>query len=491
MDAPSFDAVARLVLRIETGSTTSMSDTVLEVPGEVIADEALLAKYELGGPRYACYPTTDRFSERFGPADALHQLRERGRSPALAPLSMYVHLPFCESGCFFCECDKVVSRDRDLAADYLGYLEREIATQRGALGRDDEVGELHWGGGTPTFLTIEEVSRLMECLRDYFRFLPEGEYSIEVDPRRVAIRTIENLGALGFNRLQIGVQDFDPAVQEKVNRPQPVEDTVRVMMAARSAGFRSVGLDLIYGLPAQSVRSVARTLETAIRIRPDRISLYGYVHLPALFRLQRRIEAADLPAPKERARILSLAVGELAAAGYRYLGMGHFALPEDDLAQAQARGALHRSFQGYSSLAPRDLLSFGVSAISAVGATYGQNHRELEDYCGSVDRGELPVARGHRLDADDLIRRDVIRRLACDFRLDFGDLSRCHGIDFGAYFGRERARIEELEREGLVACSDAGLQVTPRGRLLVHVVCMAFDRYLRGPEGAAGGSRAA
>ena len=466
-----------------------MTDTVLDVSREMIVDAALLAKYELSGPRYTSYPTADRFTDRFGPADALAQLRERGRSPARGPLSIYVHLPFCESVCFYCACNKIVTRDRGLAADYLGYLEREIATQRGAVGRDEEVAQLHWGGGTPTFLTIEEMSRLMECLRDYFRFLPEGEYSIEVDPRRVATRTIELLGAIGFNRLSIGVQDFDPAVQKKVNRIQSVEETVRVMMAARSAGFRSVGFDLIYGLPSQSVQSVARTLETVIGLRPDRIALYNYAHLPALFKPQRRIEVADLPAPGEKIRILAMAIGELMAAGYRYIGMDHFALPEDDLALAQSRRALHRNFQGYSTHARCDLLAFGVSAISAVGESYGQNHRSIEDYYASVDRGELPVLRGHRLDADDLIRREVIQRLACDFRLVFEEVGASLGIDFRSYFRQERGRLEELERDGLVACSDDGIQVTPRGRLLVRVVCMAFDRYLREPGGVASHSK--
>jgi oxygen-independent coproporphyrinogen III oxidase len=453
-----------------------------EDPHTLVADAALLEKYRFSGPRYTSYPTADRFDTSFGPADALDQLRRRGESAAGAPLSVYVHIPFCDTLCYYCACNKIVTRNRAHATEYLGYLEREIVTQRGAIGREDEVAQLHWGGGTPTFLTIEEISRLMECLRGFFRLLPDGEISIEVDPRRCEPEVIEQLGALGFNRLSIGVQDLDPVVQRKVNRIQPLELTAGALAAARRAAFRSVSFDLIYGLPAQSAQSMEHTLDSVIELRPDRIALYNYAHLPEHFMPQRRIDAAELPAPDEKIRILALAIDRLTSSGYVYIGMDHFALPGDDLAIAQARGALQRNFQGYSTHARCDLLAFGVSAISAIGDSYGQNHRTLEDYYASLDRGELPVMRGHRLVADDRLRREVIQQLACQFRLGFDDLRQRFGIDFHAYFRDERAALEDLQRDGIIALSDDELRVTARGRLLVRVACMAFDRYLRSAQ---------
>src|SRR5574341_326173 len=333
----------------------------------LIVDPDLLTKYEFSGPRYTSYPTADRFGDTFRPADGLRQLSRRREEGADSPVSVYIHLPFCDTVCYYCACNKVVTRDHGRAAEYLGYLEREIVTQRGALGRDETVAQLHWGGGTPTFFSSDEMSRLVELLGRYFTLVPDGEYSIEVDPRRIAEGTIERLGALGFNRLSLGVQDFDPVVQKKVNRVQTVEETARAALAARASGFRSVSFDLIYGLPAQSVQSVSRTLQTVLQLRPDRISLYNYAHLPTVFMPQRRIDAAELPSAPEKIRILALAIDALTAAGYVYIGMDHFALPEDDLAQAQARGTLQRNFQGYSTHARTDLLAFGVSAIAAVG----------------------------------------------------------------------------------------------------------------------------
>ncbi|MDH5352509.1 MAG: oxygen-independent coproporphyrinogen III oxidase, partial [Betaproteobacteria bacterium] len=396
-----------------------------------------------------------------------------------------VHLPFCDTVCYYCACNKVVTRDRTRAAEYLSYLEREIATQRGALGRDETVAQLHWGGGTPTFLSADEMARLYGLLGRYFALVPDGEYSIEVDPRRVVAGTMEQLGALGFNRVSLGVQDFDPVVQKKVNRVQSIEETARVMLGARTAGFRSVSFDLIYGLPAQSAQSIARTLDTVLELRPDRIALYNYAHLPAVFMPQRRIDAAELPSPEEKIRILTLAIRALSAAGYVYIGMDHFALPGDDLARAQASGELHRNFQGYSTYARCDLLAFGVSAISSVGDSYAQNHRTLEEYYASLARGELPVFRGHRLDDDDRLRREVIQQLSCRFRVSFDDLGQRFGVDCASHFAQERARLAELEDDGLVERVPDGLAVTERGRLLVRVICMAFDRHLRGAPSAA------
>jgi len=478
--------MARLVLRGQHHRTIdpAMTDAMISSRALVV-DPALLRKYEFSGPRYTSYPTADRFSDRFRPADGLRQLAGRRERRADGPVSIYVHLPFCDTVCYYCACNKVVTRDRARAAEYLAYLEREIVTQRGALDRDETVAQLHWGGGTPTFFSGDEMARLVELLGRYFTLSADGEYSVEVDPRRIADGTIARLGALGFNRLSLGVQDFDPVVQKKVNRVQTVEETARVALAARASGFRSVSFDLIYGLPAQSVQSVGRTLATVLQLRPDRISLYNYAHLPTVFMPQRRIDAAELPSAAEKIGILTLAIDALTSAGYVYIGMDHFALPEDDLAQAQARGTLQRNFQGYSTHARADLLAFGVSAIAAVGDTYAQNHRTLEEYYASLERGELPVFRGHRLDADDLLRREVIQQLTCNFRLSFEDLAQRFGIDFPAYFAEESARLAELEADGLIEPAAGGIAVTARGRLLVRVICMAFDRYLRAANSAA------
>ena len=465
----------------------NMTESVSAADCVPVVDAGLLAKYDLSGPRYTSYPTADRFSGEFRPIDAVRELGQRAERGG--PVSLYVHLPFCDTVCYYCACNKVVTRDKGRAAEYLGYLEREIATQRGALGRDEEVVQLHWGGGTPTFLSADEMARLMTILRRYFVLLPDGEYSIEIDPRRIAAGTIEHLGALGFNRMSVGVQDFDPTVQKKVNRIQSVEETRRAVDTARASGFRSVSFDLIYGLPAQSVQSVERTLGQVLEMRPDRVALYNYAHLPHVFMPQRRISEAELPSAEEKIRILSLAIERLTGAGYVYIGMGHFALPGDDLALAQAGGSLHRNFQGYSTHARCDMLSFGVSAIAAVGDTYWQNRRTLEEYYARLEAGELPVFRGHRLSADDLARREAIQELACRFRLSFDELGGRLGIDARSYFAAERGQLAELERDGLIESSGEAIVVTARGRLLVRVVCMAFDRYLREAQSGARYSR--
>jgi oxygen-independent coproporphyrinogen-3 oxidase len=464
-----------------------MNETQAAATCVPVVDAGLLAKYDLSGPRYTSYPTADRFTADYRPLDALQELARRAERGG--PVSLYVHLPFCDTVCYYCACNKVVTRDKSRAAEYLNHLEREIATQRGALGHDAQVAQLHWGGGTPTFLSDEEMARLMGALRRYFEIGPDSEVSVEVDPRRVAPGTVAQLAALGFNRMSIGVQDFDPGVQRKVNRVQSVAETQAIVEAARQNGFRSVNFDLIYGLPTQNLRSVERTLDRVLAMRPERIALYNYAHLPHLFMPQRRIDVAELPAPDEKIRILSLAIERLTLAGYRYIGMDHFALPDDDLALAQARGSLQRNFQGYSTHARCDLLSFGVSAIAAVGDSYCQNWRTLEAYYASLERGELPVFRGYRMSADDLVRREAIQELACRFRLDLGAFGERMGIDARAYFAAELLQLAELERDGLVESRDGMIRVTARGRLLVRVVCMAFDHHLREAQGAARYSR--
>lgn len=457
-----------------------MDATLRDDTSPPVADVALLARYPLGGACYTSYPAPECFGPQFGAPDALRQLQGRGSQKA-GPLALHVHQPFCDSLCYYCTCDTIVTREREHATGYLRYLEREIMTQRGAVGCEEEVAHLHWGGGTPAVLSIDDIARVMDTLRACFRFVPDCECSIEVDPRRVDAGAIERLAALGFNAMTIGVQDFDPGVQASVNRSQSVEETSRAMLAARSCGFRSVAIDLIYGLPRQGAASATRTLQSVLALMPDRIALYQYVHLPEFHYPQRRIDPSQLPSPAERVRMLAGAIKMLGGAGYEHTGMDHFALPGDDLGRAPGLAAFQPDYQGYSMDMRGDRLAFGMSAISAVGGAYFQNHRLIDDYCRSLDRGELPVHRGHRLDLDDQLRREVIRQLACGFRLRIDELEARFGIDFARHFRLERARLQELERDGLVRHTDTGIEVTPRGRLLVRHVCTVFDRYLREP----------
>ncbi len=339
--------------------------------------------------------------------------------------------------------------------------------------------QLHWGGGTPTFLSNDEMRRLMDLIQSQFRLLPNGEYSIEVDPRKVDAATVQLLGELGFNRMSVGVQDFDVAVQQAVNRVQSLEETELVIQAARASGFKSVSVDLIYGLPKQNVISFNRTLEEVIRISPDRLSIYNYAHLPALAKPQRRISEADLPSPDAKLPILQLAIRRLTEAGYVFIGMDHFAKPDDELAVAQRQGRLHRNFQGYSTYADADLLAFGVSAISKVGPTYCQNVKTLDEYYDALDRGVLPVMRGLELTSDDLLRRSIIQALMCHFELSFEAFEVAHLIDFKTYFAPELAALRDMENAGLLEIGEQWITVLPRGRMLVRAIAMVFDRYLR------------
>jgi len=439
-------------------------------------DESLVRKYDGFGPRYTSYPTADRFDERFGAADYVDALDSRTTG---APLSLYVHLPFCNTICYYCACNKIVTRNHKHAAKYVEYLVREMNIVGDLVDGAPLVHQLHWGGGTPTFLSRLEMAALMGALRTRFAFAHDAEISIEVDPRKVDADTIGFLGELGFDRISVGIQDFDPGVQAAVNRIQSEAETRTVIDAARESGFSSVNADLIYGLPRQTVAGFALTLDKVIAASPDRIALYSYAHVPHMFKSQRRIDIALLPAPEVKLAILALAIAKLDAAGYVYIGMDHFAKPEDELAVAQKEGKLHRNFQGYSTRPDCDLLAFGISAIGKVGRTYVQNVKTLDEYYARLDDGALPVLRGVALTADDLIRRDVIQKLMCDFELDFDVLGRRHDIPFAGMFAPELAALAPLAADGLVELSATGLRVTPRGRLLVRTVAMAFDRHLR------------
>jgi oxygen-independent coproporphyrinogen-3 oxidase len=446
---------------------------------ELVIDPVLIRRHDISGPRYTSYPTADRFVEAFGETELKQWLAKRNIGGISQPLSVYVHLPFCDTLCYYCACNKVITRERARSAKYINYLEKELALLAPLLGEERRICQLHWGGGTPTFLAREEMARLVRLIDAQFRRSLDTECSLEVDPRRVEPGTMAFLGELGFNRVSIGVQDFDPAVQHAVHRVQSVEVTRTVIEAARAAGFRSVNLDLIYGLPKQTLDSFDRTLDRIVDLDPDRIALYSYAHLPKLFKPQRRIADADLPSAESKLQIMTLAIGRLTRAGYVYIGMDHFARPGDELAVAQRQGRLQRNFQGYSTHPDSDMIGLGISAIGRIGPTYYQNEKRLDDYEAALEAGRLPVARGIELGADDLARRAVIQALACHFRVSVESIEIAHLIDFASYFRDELADLRRLEKDGLVEISPEWIEVTPRGRLLVRSICMVFDRYLR------------
>lgn len=443
-------------------------------------DLALIRKLDHSGPRYTSYPTADRFVEAFG-AEAYKQCARRRAVGALhRPLSLYVHLPFCDTLCYFCACNKIITKDHQRSARYVEYLKRELALQAELFDDNQELVQMHWGGGTPTFLSESEMRDLMAAIKTRFRLAPDtrGEYSIEIDPRKADAATIAMLRDIGFNRLSFGVQDFDPDVQRAVNRWQPEAQTVAVIDAARQARFHSVSVDLIYGLPLQTVASFEHTADRIIALSPDRIALYNYAHLPTIFKPQRRIQEAALPVPEAKLEILRLAIAKFSAAGYVYIGMDHFAKPGDELAIAQRQGRLHRNFQGYSTHVECDLIALGVSAIGKLPGAYSQNVRTLEDYYDRLDRGMLPIMRGLELVSDDLIRWTVIQALMCHFELAKESIEIAYLINFDRYFAHELAELEAFVDDGLLQLGDA-ISVTPKGRLFVRNICMVFDRYLR------------
>lgn len=442
-------------------------------------DPELIARYDVPGPRYTSYPTAPQFSADFGEADYRRQAHASNADGA--PLSLYLHIPFCATVCFYCGCNKIVTKRHERAAPYLQGLAAEIALQGELFERTRTVEQLHFGGGTPTFIDHGEMAGLLEVLRRNFHLRDDdgGDYSIEIDPRTVDAQRIAQLRALGFNRLSLGVQDFDPVVQRAVNRLQSEEQTIAIFNAARTAGFRSINIDLIYGLPHQTLASFAATLDKIVALRPERLSVFNYAHLPARFPPQRRILAADLPTPAQKLDILHATLRKLTAAGYVFIGMDHFALPEDALAQAQARGTLHRNFQGYTTHGDCDLVGLGVSAIGNVGHCYTQNTAELETYLDRANSGQLPIAHGLTLTADDLLRRDIIMQLICNFRLDMRAIERRYALVFADYFDAELRALAHLAHDGLVLVGKDEITVTALGKFLVRNVCMVFDYYLK------------
>ncbi|MDH4259639.1 MAG: oxygen-independent coproporphyrinogen III oxidase [Gammaproteobacteria bacterium] len=457
--------------------------------GGVHFDAAIVRRYDVPGPRYTSYPTALQFSETIGEADYLKATRASNDDPIPRPLSIYVHVPFCTSPCFYCGCTRVITRDRTAGARYLSRLQREIELQARLFDRDRTVDQLHFGGGTPTFLSDAELAELMRLMRHSFSLRDDRlrEFSIEVDPRTVDDARLAAIAAEGFNRISLGVQDFDPEVQKAVNRIQPREDVLAVMTAARRHGFQSISVDLIYGLPKQTEDGFAHTLDQVIAARPDRVAAYSYAHLPKTFKGQTQIKSEDLCPPEVKLALLGITIDKLTAAGYIYIGMDHFALPDDELSIALADGSLQRNFQGYSTRAGLDLVGLGMSAIGQVCDLYIQNERLLDDWAAALDRGRLPIWRGYRLTPEDRIRRAAIRALMCRGELDLHKFGERYNVDFSSHFAAELAKLEPLEKDGLLEVGAGRLTVTPLGRLLVRAIAMQFDAYLN--QDSDGGKR--
>jgi oxygen-independent coproporphyrinogen-3 oxidase len=452
-------------------------------PQSIAFSADLLRRYDRPGPRYTSYPTAPQFHPGFGENELRLAAEASNGDPIPRRLSLYVHVPFCTSPCFYCGCNRIITRDKARGDAYLVRLYREIALTAQLFDRDREVIQLHFGGGTPNFLSPAQLGEVVETLRSQFRFsnAADRDISIELDPRFVDADDIAELAKIGFNRASFGVQDFDPAVQEAVNRIQSVEETRAVVDACRAHGFRSVNVDLIYGLPNQAPEGFARTLDTVAQMRPDRVAVYGYAHMPHLFKPQKQLDASLLPSGETKLALLQLAIEKLTAAGYLYIGMDHFALPDDELALAQARGGLHRNFMGYTTHADSDLVGLGVSAISHIGDSFSQNPRDLPSWQAALDDGRLPVFRGMRLDEDDQLRADLIQSLMCQGEIPVAALERRYAIDFAEYFSTALDRLAPLAEDGLVRVEEQRIAVTARGRLLLRNIAMCFDRYLEQP----------
>ena len=447
---------------------------------QIAFDAGLLRRYDRPGPRYTSYPTAPQFNADFGEAALREVARASNEGPIPRPLSLYVHVPFCFSPCFYCGCNRIITRDLSRGRAYLERLEREIALMAPLFDRDREVIQLHFGGGTPNFLDAAQLCGVVETLRGAFRFADsdDRDISVELDPRFCNPADMPVLAAAGFNRTSLGVQDFDPTVQDAVNRIQSVEETRAIVDACRGAGMRSVNIDLIYGLPGQSLDGFRRTLDTVVAMRPDRLAVYSYAHLPHIFKPQKQIDDALLPDPDTKLALLQAAVEQLTAAGYVYIGMDHFALPDDELAVAQARGGLHRNFMGYTTHADSDLVGLGVSAISHIGNSFSQNPRDLPSWEIALDEGRLPVFRGMRMDEDDEIRADLVQSLMCQGEVRVRAFQERHGIGFAEYFADDLQRLWPLADDGLVDVGPEAIRATPRGRLLLRNIAMCFDRYL-------------
>lgn len=450
-----------------------------EAASQPVPEQALLARYDFPGPRYTSYPAADRYTESYGAEHHLRALRSRALGGLLRPLSLYVHIPFCRSVCYYCSCNTAITRDSTRSARYLRALAAEARMVRVALASATPVVQLHLGGGTPTFLRDAELAELTATLRETFTFAPDADLSIEIDPRTVDAARLRALRDMGYNRISMGIQDFNRDVQAAVNRVQSEQRVFRIVRAAREYGYSAVSVDMIYGLPRQTTASFKRSLDTLIRLAPDRIAMYPYTHLPERYKPQRRIVAAELPALEARAALQHTAATRLVDAGWEHIGMDYFALPHDALAVARRQGRLHRNFQGYSALPPCDIIALGASSISRVSTHYAQNLRTLNEYYDSVENGQLPVFRGHAMNADDLVRHAVIMAITCQGAVRYSDLGEVHMIDFTQYFKDELEWLRELAQDGLVELEPDGFRLTQAGWFAVRAVAMVFDRYAR------------
>jgi oxygen-independent coproporphyrinogen-3 oxidase len=445
-----------------------------------VFDIDLIRRYDKAGPRYTSYPTAVQFHDGFDET-AYREYAQNSNLAPLKPLSLYVHVPFCDTVCFYCACNKIATKDRQLAIPYLATLQQEIAMQGALFNRERPVTQLHWGGGTPTFLSHAQMRELMQTIKTHFQMLNDdsGEYSIEIDPREMQSDTVPFLRELGFNRMSLGVQDFEPKVQKAVNRIQSEKETFAVLEAARREGFKSISIDLIYGLPHQSPDTFSKTLDKILAVKPNRFSIFNYAHLPTIFKPQRRINEAELPAPSEKLAILQNTIHQLTDAGYIFIGMDHFALPDDELSIAQRNGTLYRNFQGYSTHADCDLIGLGPTSIGQVGDSYSQNVKTLDEYYAQIEGEHIPIFRGIALNADDKLRRAVITKLICHFTLDISTVEEEYLIDFKEYFSKEWEELGIMQKDGLLTLGDQRIDILPAGRLLVRNICMTFDAYLR------------
>jgi len=448
---------------------------------KVVFNKELIRRYDTFGPRYTSYPTAVQFTTDYDDEDYKNWVKYSNEDPIPSPLSLYLHIPFCDTICYYCGCSKVITKDKTKAAPYIKLLKKEIELQGALFANDREVSQIHWGGGTPTFLSDEEINEIIECIRENFNVPANDqvEFGIEVDPRTVDQQRLESLSKMGFNRISFGVQDFDPAVQDSVNRVRSTAEIKQHIKDTRRFGYKSINIDLMYGLPKQSVKSFTHTLDTVIELDPDRLAIYNYAHLPEMFKPQRRINEDELPSAEEKLNILQLCIDKLQDAGYVYIGMDHFAKKSDDLVKAQQEGSLHRNFQGYSTNADCDMIAMGITAISRIGDNYGQNVRTIEEYESYLNQNKIPVFRGIELEADDVLRREVINQLMCNNYLDIKKLEKRWKINFNSYFKSSLNNLQQMVDDGLLNISETKLTITTTGRLLARSICMQFDRYLQ------------
>jgi len=448
---------------------------------KVVFDKDLIRRYDTFGPRYTSYPTAVQFTTEFNLEDYLDGVKHSNEDPIPSPLSLYLHIPFCDTICYYCGCSKVITKDKSKAAHYIKLLKKEIKLQGALFAKDRVVTQIHWGGGTPTFLSDNEIYDIIECIRDNFNVPADNEveFGIEVDPRTVDQQRLKNLYNLGFNRISFGIQDFDSSVQKAVNRVQSNEQIKQHVNDSRKLHYQSINIDLMYGLPHQSVNSFSETLDTTIELNPDRIAIYNYAHLPEMFKPQRRINEDELPSAEEKLNILQLCIDKLQNAGYVYIGMDHFAKASDALVKAQQEGSLHRNFQGYSTHSDCDMIAMGITAISRIGDNYSQNVRTIDEYESYLKQDKIPVFRGIELENDDILRREIINQLMCNNSLDIKKLEKKWGINFNKYFESSLENLQQMAEDGLLNIEKTKLTITTSGRLLARSICMLFDRYLQ------------